>query len=388
MKDLETAHLLLRMNLGIKVRSYPQDDGHTLYHYQYPQIRNVQHTMLDEANALVLDEHQQLVSGTFPRIHDMLECSYVNLDWSRRPRLEMLETGLLVKIDMYKGKLLYTTKKGIGGNELLPGLSDGRRLSGALTMFLRSKFEGKKQSSVWYEGFSYVCMFVYPTEFSPYAYPDLYLLTIIDKVRGAEMALDFTSAWAEGQGLNRPVGCNVDNAPQAYKQATTMAHVYRGIVLRDHMNRRVLIRNPKYYNILTFTSNGKVCMESFAQCVLAEQHHKVGAYFHNYMPIFQLFEKTLIKARENLENFWEQHKSSTIVSIMRAARPHPLKDILALRAYDKIQGFDNIKEFITPGMFVILAANYYTNEYEKAYNTLAEEVDKNEIAEVKSRSVP
>ena len=369
------------MQLGLKIRKYYHQTKKVLYHYQAPKAGSINHPITDEANALVLDADRNLVSGSFRRIRDVADEYSDVIEWEQEARIELQESGVLVKLDKYDGDLLITTKEGVGGKEQLPGLPN-RQLDGALSAHLYTKYRNARPLDRFYGGFTYVLQFMYPTENTIYMFPEIILLAIIDKFRGAEMPTQFTENFAKGNGLSRPITLPCNKLADAIVLAKDLKHSNKGIIIADSKGNRVLYRNKSNYNLIDKTPLGGLRMEKFAQAVLDGEHERIKYYWPNYVNILDVFSECLGLAKERLDGFWSAYKHLPKTQFLFKADGHPLRKVLALRYRDGIQSFNNLENLISATTLMILTSTYLTKKHDVAYRALVEEIFENEDQEI------
>jgi len=370
--DVEVGNMMLQTQLGIVVTKHYYN-GEYLYHYTYPDINDKKHKIVEECNLLVLDADGKIVSKSFDRIYDVHDPIGYDYTTFVDARAELQEQGLLVVINNYKNKLLLVTKKGVNGKEYV---DTNRPLDSAMSLFLYSKFKSAQPLSKFIEGLSYVCLFILPKEETPYKYPELLLLTIIDKSTGKELSNEFVKAYAEGNALSRPLNTPVLGANYLLESSANNLTITNGIILVDRTGKRVVARNTKKLKVIVKDINDNVTLEKFASAVLNKKHRRVMLNFPVCKDMLDLLHKTVMTAKLKLESQWESLDGLPVEEFTKRVENNPLRALLQRRRLHKIYSFANIEEYLAPQQLIKLAASYFSKEYEKTYYTLVNEVTK------------
>lgn len=369
--DIEVGNLMLQEQLDIIVTKHKYNDEY-LYHYTHSDDNDKKHRIIEECNSLVLNKDRQIVSKAFDRIYDINDPMAPDYTTFVDTYAELQEQGMLVVLNNYKGALLLATKKGVGGKECV---DTNRPLDTALSLFLYGKFKSAQPLSKLYENFSYVCLFIVPKNNTPYKYPDLILLAIINKNTGVEMPREFVNGYAKEHGFCRPLttppGCVKDIVTTAASLA-----VSRGLILVDRSGSRIVVRNKKQINIIEKDKNDNILLDKFAVAVLNKKYRHILLNFPVYKEILLLLNQTLSSAKVRLDNQWGSLDGLSVEEFTRRVETHQLRGLLQRRRVNKIFSFNNISEYIAPQKLLKLASIYYSREYEQAYDKLTNEVNK------------
>jgi hypothetical protein len=368
--DIEVGNMLLQEQLGIIVTKHYYN-GEYLYHYTHFDDNDIKHKIIEECNLLVLDKDGKIVSKAFDRIYDIYDPIGHKYDTFIDARAELQEQGMLVVLNNYKDKLLLVTKKGVDGKECV---DTNRHLDTAMSLFLYNKFKAAQPLSKFYDGFSYVCLFITPKANTPYKYPDLLLLTVIDKHTGNEMSREFVDAYAKGNDFSRPLNGPIDCVDKILISAAHGLAISKGIILADRDGRRVVARNKSQLDIVVKDANSSILLDKFATAVLTKKHRRVLLNFPECKDMLLLLNKTLTSAKVRLNNQWGSLDGLPVEEFTRRVETHPLKAVLQRRRLGKMFSFNNIADHISSQKLLKLAAIYFSREYEKVYDTLTNEV--------------
>ena len=341
----------------------------------YPKVGSINHPITDEANALVLDEHGEVVSLTFNRIRDLADPYADIIAWDADPQTQLQEDGVLIKLDLWREKLLITTKEGIGGKEYLPGL-DNRRLEGALSAFLYQKYQTAKPACKFHNEFSYIFQFVYPKENTVYRHPELVLLAMMDKTKGTELCRESVDRFANNGDFCRPIQTSIKKLYDVFAIGSNLAEHARGIVVVDRNGNRVLYRNRVVMDILERAEHGEgIYMKKFAETVLNGDQEKIKYYFPLYADILDIFTKCLKEAKTGLNTFWDNNRGLPKGALIKQTATHPLRGVLLKRVQGHIHSFNEIEQFLSANRLIILTSRYFSRKYTALYTKLVKSVN-------------
>ena len=333
-KDIEEANRHLSSNLNIRVSKgsiWTMDSMENLYLYNYhPKKSPKNNPITKEANGLILNKDNEIVSFPFKRFYDIDHpCADTMSD--NGAYAQVMEDGYLVVIFYYKGYWNIQTEFAINATEPVYVNKIQSRMRYRVMDVLQKKFgieepylPFKKYPS---EDICYVFEYVspYSKKITPYKEEDLLLITAYNKKLQLEMNESWLYNWkkkcVKEDIFKSPDSFFVRDREQIEDVLACFNSLTKGLVVTDNSGNRVKILNPRYKNLCKLLKAGKnPSTKLLSKMVLNGEVVRLGHYYKEYRLVFSIFGQHLQKIDSKIRRLWGSNKHLSQKEFARTIR--------------------------------------------------------------------
>jgi len=321
-KDIEEANHYLNSNLNIKVSKssiWAENGIEKLYLYNYhPKKSPKDNPITKEANGLILNKNNEIVSFSFERFYDIDHPCADTLD-DNGAYAQIMEDGHLVVIFYYKGYWNIQTEFTINATEPVYMNEARSRIRHRVIDVLQKKLEAedpylpfKEYPS---EDICYVFEYVSPynKKITPYKEEDLLFITAYNKRLQLEMSENWIYNWkkkcTKGDIFRSPDSFFVRDRDQIENVLACFNSFTKGLVITNNSGNRVKIANPRYKNLCRLLKAGKnPSTKLLSKIVLNGEALRMGPYYKEYRSVFGIFGQHLHKMDNKIRRLWASNR--------------------------------------------------------------------------------
>lgn len=383
-ENIAEANMYLRMGLGLSIKEgelLTDSDASrklwTVYLYNPGVHSNITNPLVQEANALILDDKANLVAKG-PN-HPLEALCPEELPGNFRldgAEAEEMTDGTMVLVYNYKGEWQVATKDSADGTDYIPGL----QLS-AFTFEheVKNLIQRRLPDGEWESSFSDVdtnlCFafdYVSPhnRNIMPYVAPGLFLLSITDIKDGTELKPYLVRAVANKFDYPRPRWSSMAGGNSLVKFLYNIKSLSKGIILRDAHGTKVKIPNPIYYAVKSAKAAGERIVPTHIAKILCSCRDDTDiSIIRSTFPEYSKYMKLLKKTREQLWGelliLWNATRDyrQDNKKFAEAVLHHPLNCFLFMLKDKKISSLKESVEGLDPRKLADLAEGKYEKEF-------------------------
>jgi len=379
-QNLTTAQDRLKQYFKIDIKQdvITFSDGNTepvwIYNYNLFEARG-ESIVENEARALILNRHNEIVSFSFPRFFNLNEKNAANLDWETTV-LETKFDGSLIVVYGYKDEIFIQTRRSATANGQLNNI-ENKTYYEAVMDVLKVKNHNSPLAP-FIENKNYInnctCVFEYvgPDNrlVTPYNKPDLVCLAVFRKDFAVEIVSKRVDYWCEKCGFLRPKRYGGFKGSEDAIDFVKLSSkpLDEGFVAVDYYNCRIKIKNPAFLSISRAINAGNLLLpKHFAKIVLNGDTEETVSYFSEFANILLLMDGTLEEIIEELDNIWELNRNAkSLKEFAEVIKYHSLSHILFMIWKNKIKNFDDILQYIKPELLVTETKERHNDSYKAA----------------------
>lgn len=295
-----------------------------------------------EANHLMLDNFANVISASFRKP----STNIAHVNWEH-VRAEMHYDGVRITIFKHDGKFF-----------IMPW--------GKYRQYVN--YEGsvkeilEKRHFPWYAPFEYeegkhcyTFELIGPNlrNITKYPVPNLILLSIFNKQYSFEYGANYVDSFAKANSMSRPKQYPINNENNIKGILARLDFLDKGLILRNHNNSRIKVKNPNYRMIENFRdpSYNRGTLEKLAKIVLSGHAVHVAEICKEYSDLLILLDNTMDNIIREAEAIWSSTytaQSRKEFAHMMSTRIH-VSPILFARYKGKISNFnkDKVGQYIS-----------------------------------------
>lgn len=354
------------------------DSAEIVWSYRLKAKKNRALTRMEkEINAILLDNDNEIVSCSFPKIFSLYSPNARKIDWNTAVAEEKLD-GKLIMIYNHKGTVFIQTEESATAANPVPDTNVS--YYEAIRNFLTKKFvkpfgpfNGKAcEKYVW------IFEFISSKNNTVKTYGDnLVLLGIIKKSMGqVELKSKFVDLFAEEYNFTRPQKFIVNSEEDAIKLHNEINNPYGpGIIITDKSTNRVKLVSNTFETIKRLTRDN-VTEKHIAKAALTGFADDFYVRFEHYGDLLLLFDTTLNEIVEEIDNDWFFFKNSVSKKHFASqVSGNNYKRILFSMWEDKIEFFGDVLPFISAEELILETKRRHKLSYERAYDKFSKSME-------------
>ncbi|RLD63284.1 MAG: hypothetical protein DRI84_09885 [Bacteroidetes bacterium] len=379
-QNLTTAQTRLKQyfEIDIKPDIITFSDGSTeqvwIYNYNLFEARG-ESIIENEARALILNRHHEIVSLSFPRFFNLNEENAANLDW-KTTVLETKFDGSLIVVYGYKNEIFIQTRRSATASGQLNNVENKTYHNAVMDVLKTKNYNYPLKPFI--ENKNYInnctCVFEYigPDNrlVTPYNKADLVCLAVFRKDFAVEIVSKHVDRWCKKYGFLRPKRYGgFEGSKNAIDFVKSVSNpLDEGFVAVDGHNCRIKIKNPAFLSISRAVNAGNSLLpRHFAKIVLNGNVKETVSYFSEFANILLLMDGTLEEMIEELDNIWELNRNAkSLKEFAEIVKYHSLSHILFMIWKNKIKNFDDILQHIKPELLVTETKERHNDSYKAA----------------------
>jgi len=320
--NIEEANRYLKSNLGIQSREgsiWTADSMDHLYIYNYHPRKSPKHNpIVKEANGLILNKNNEVVSFPFRRFYDIDHPNADVLD-DNGARAKIMENGLLVVIFYYKGYWNVQSEFSVNATETIDCNGFKSRLRYRVIDVLQNKFGIEKPFSPFEnyptEDVCYVFEYVSPyiKKLTSYKKEDLLFISAYNKRMQLEMNDHWLYNWKKKlpneDAFDSPDSFFVRDRSQVEDILMCLNSFQKGLVIVDNLGNRVKMMNPRYKNLHKLLKAGRnPSTKLLSKMILSGEVLRMGPYYKSYREVLGVFGIHLQRIHAKINRVWHANK--------------------------------------------------------------------------------
>ncbi len=381
-ENITEANMYLRMGLGLSIKKdelVDSGDGkvRTVYLYNPGVHSNMTDPLVQEANALILDDKANLVAKG-PN-HPLEALCPEELPGNFRldgAEAEEMTDGTMVLVYNYKGEWQVATKDSADGTNYVPGLKLSAFTFGhEVRNLIQRRFPNGEWESAFSDVDANLCFafdYVSPhnRNIMPYVAPGLFLLSITNVKDGTELKPYLVRAMAKKFDYPYPRWNSIAGSNSLVKFLYNIKSLSKGIILMDTHGAKVKIPNPIYYAVKSAKAAGERIVPTHIAKILCSCRDDTDiSIIRSTFPEYSKHMKLLKKVREQLWGelltLWNATRDyrQDDKKFAEAVLHHPLNCFLFMLKDGKASSLKESVEGLDPRRLADLAEGKYEKEF-------------------------
>lgn len=265
-------------------------------------------TITSEANALILNKSNEIVSARYKKFYEYDERKESNINLSRT-RIEMFYDGASVTIFKYKGKMFIQTKHRVMGDNMISyKYMDSFRgyVSGVLYKSIGKGYEDIFDN---YKCYTFVLVSPLTKNIVSYKETDLILISIFDKANCKELPkwdLDRLARpdFDDPAIFSRPKTVFINNVYDIRNHLDYEDKFQPGFIIIDDANNRAKYTRSLYKAINCIKNSIDLNALDFAEAILAGMYTDLEKMELNFSPVYDVLQDCVEKIANMLNVRW------------------------------------------------------------------------------------
>lgn len=336
--NIEEANAKLTEDLHIKVKEVELRPSmwrrDTVYIYNYDMIESPRDNRIcQEARALILDAKANVVSISLPRFFNLGEGPAAKLDWESAMGEEKLDGTLIIVYNHWGRWFIQTRQTARAEGDVhigVKGIPCDKTFFDLAHETLCRKFDFPFLPFHRYFCYVFELVSPYNRQVTPYDETDLALLTIVDKIRIAEMERYAVDDFATMHKFRRPKVFKITDKSSILKEMGKLGALEEGFVIVDEHFNRIKIKNKDYLAVYRAINAGnEKTGKNWADIILTGDYAEIRSYFPEYVDALDIYQDVLMTLIVEAEHLWKENKNTEgRKAFALKVKDHPLARIL------------------------------------------------------------